>query len=143
MNDFKRCLELGRIVKVSKNEDWIKKELEEAEYDLSRSKASIEKEDYKWAIVQGYYSMFHAAKALVLSEGYREKSHQCLIIALRELFIKTQRLDEKFADQFENAMDLRHQADYGLEYSSDEASIIIEHSEEFLKVIKRILKDNK
>jgi uncharacterized protein (UPF0332 family) len=115
MNDFKRCLELGRIVKVDKNKDWIKKELEEAEYDFARSKASIEKEDCKWAIVQGYYSMFHAAKALVLSEGYRERSHQCLIIALRELFVKTDRLDEKFTDQFENAMDLRHQADYGLE----------------------------
>jgi uncharacterized protein (UPF0332 family) len=26
-------------------------------------------EDYKWASVQAYYSMFHAAKALVLKKG--------------------------------------------------------------------------
>ena len=45
--------------------------------------------------------MFHSAKALVLKKGYREKSHYCLLVALRELYIKSGELTKDVADDFE------------------------------------------
>jgi len=139
MSEFKKCLEEKKIVKVTNDKEWIEKERTEAEYDLDRAKTSLENKDYKWAIVQGYYSMFHAAKALVLSEGYREKSHHCLIVAVRELFLGKGQMSEELVVKLEEAMDLRHQADYGLEYTSEEASILIENATEFLQAAEDLL----
>jgi uncharacterized protein (UPF0332 family) len=83
MKDFEQCIKEHHLLTIEVTKEMIEKEITSAEYDLSRSKESIEDKDYKWASVQAYYSMFHAAKALVLKKGYREKSHYCLIVAIR------------------------------------------------------------
>lgn len=70
MNDFERCIKERLLLTIKATEEMIDKESTSAEYDLSRSKESMQDEDYKWASVQAYYSMFHAAKALVLKKGY-------------------------------------------------------------------------
>ena len=43
---------------------------------------SCEKKNYKWAIIQAYYSIFHGTRALLFKAGYREESHFALKIAL-------------------------------------------------------------
>lgn len=50
---------------------------------------------FKWATIQAYYSMFHAARALLYSAGYREKSHPALLTALNEIFAKPSPINEK------------------------------------------------
>jgi hypothetical protein len=79
LSEFERCLSSGRIQRVDAGMEWVQKELEQASYDIARARSSLKRRDYKWAIVQGYYSMFHCTKALVLRAGYREKSHVCLM----------------------------------------------------------------
>ncbi len=111
MNEFQKCLEQRRIVKIIPTKEMIDKEITNAEYDLKMADESLLKDDSKWASVQAYYSMFHSAKALVLNKGYREKSHYCLIVALRELYIKTKELDKDIGDDLETCMDIRHEAD--------------------------------
>lgn len=69
MNEFQRCLREGRLVKVEPSPRLIAKEISSAEYDLGRAEESLMKGDFKWASVQAYYAIFHAAKALVLSKG--------------------------------------------------------------------------
>ena len=118
----------------------IEKELEGAKYDLSSAEESLHDEDYKWASVQAYYSMFHAAKALIFKKGYREKSHYCLLIALRELYVKTKKLNSEFADNFEMIMDIRHEADYALTYDEESARIAIENARNFLEKALALLK---
>lgn len=84
--EFDRCVSGRRLIKMAVEPAMVDKELNEAGFDLTSAKDSMEKNNWKWATVQSYYSMFHTAKALVLSKGYREKSHYCLLVALRELF---------------------------------------------------------
>lgn len=50
--------------------------------------------------------MFHAARALLYSQEFREKSHYCLGIALRALFVETGKLSVEFLEAFNNAMSL-------------------------------------
>lgn len=132
MYDFKRCVQERRLLKITPSQEMIQKELESAEYDLKRAKNSLEEEDFKWAAVQSYYAMFHAAKALVLKKGYREKSHFCLLIALRELYVKSDRLNAEMVENLELCMNLRHEADYGLTYHQGSAETAITYAEEFL-----------
>jgi len=139
MNEFKRCIKERRLVKINASKDMIQKEISSAEYDLERARSSLKEDDYKWAAIQSYYSMFHAAKALVLKKGYREKSHFCLFIALRELFVKEDELSADVVDNFEICMHLRHEADYGLIYSSESAKTAIKYAETFLNKALDIL----
>jgi uncharacterized protein (UPF0332 family) len=65
--------------------------------------------------------MFHTARALVYSGGYREKSHYCLSVALRALFIEEGKLDSQIGRDFLNAMSLREAADCEAEFSMEGA----------------------
>jgi len=108
---FKKCLDGNRLVKVKEAGDLVAKELAGAETDLSSARISLSAENHKWAAVQAYYSMFHAAKALIYRKGYREKSHQCLGVALKALYADENLMGEKHCDRFRDCMALRHDAD--------------------------------
>jgi len=53
----------------------VPKELGQADHDLQAAKRSCGVGEHKWATIQAYYAMFHAARALLYAKGYREKSH--------------------------------------------------------------------
>ena len=103
------------------------KELKGAESDLNDAKESIESGKFKWATVQGYYSIFHSARALLYSKGFREKSHRTLLQALRELF--TREMPRSLFDDFEDAMSMREAADYGLIFSEEGARDVLKSAE--------------
>lgn len=130
---FVRCVREGKIVKENPQLDIVEKELDAAESDLESAGRSVSEENFKWATVQAYYSMFHTTKALVLSKGYREKSHQCLSIALKARFIDANILEKKHFDRFRDCMNLRQDADYGLIYSENSAKAALEWAKEFLE----------
>ena len=105
---FRRLLEERKLQRIQPKNDIVVKEIGSAEYDLGKSRNSFADKDYKWAIVQAYYSMFHAARALIYSKGYREKSHRACLVALKEFFLDA--LGEERINDFEEAMDLRESA---------------------------------
>ncbi len=139
-NRFKQCIEEGKLVKIGIQPDLIEKELIESANDLKSAEKSLLEKNPKWATVQAYYSMFHAGKALVLSKGYREKSHACLSIALKALFVEANLLERKHLEHFRDCMALRMDADYGAIYSKETASQLIGWGNEFLIEAKKILK---
>jgi len=135
---FRRLLEERKLQRIEPKHDIITKETASAEYDLGKSKNSFEEADYKWAIVQAYYSMFHAARALIYSKGYPEKSHRACLVALKEFFLDA--LGEERIDDFEEAMDLRESADYGSAYTDEDARNLVAKAQEFLENVRRILR---
>jgi uncharacterized protein (UPF0332 family) len=138
-NEFKQCIKDRHLLSINASKEMIQKELDSAEFDVERSKDSTADEDYKWATIQAYYSMFHAAKALVLQKGFREKSHYCLIVALKELYVKKGLLSSETVENIELCLRLRHDADYGLIYEKDSAEIAIHYAESFLLKAKKLL----
>jgi len=136
-----RLLEERRLVRSRVRRGMIIKELQGARYDLERAHKSLKDKDYKWATVQAYYSMFHAARALLYSRGFREKSHRALLTALRELFVRSGQLDLEYHDDLRNAMDLREEADYGMVFSEEGAKEVVEKAKKFLDKTETILQD--
>ena len=109
---FERCVETGKIVPIQKDPALVSKEILEAENDLESAKDSLVRENFKWAIVQGYYSQFHSLRALVFEEGYREKTHSCLRSAVEALLLDKGLIDTEVTDGFSYAMRVREAADY-------------------------------
>jgi uncharacterized protein (UPF0332 family) len=136
--ELTRLLNERKITRAQVSRGMILKEIEAAETDLKDAKDSIENDKHKWATIQGYYSMFHSARALLFSRGFREKSHYALLLAIRELFSKE--LERSLIDRFEEGMSLRQEADYGLKFSETGAIDTIDGAGELLARVKEILK---
>jgi uncharacterized protein (UPF0332 family) len=83
--------------------------------------------------------MFHGARALLYSRGYREKSHRALLAALKDLADDLGEITPDLLRTFGEAMDLREEADYGLEFSEANARGLIEDAHTFLETIRRVL----
>ena len=97
---FEQCIDKGKIVKIEIAPDLISKEIDEAKNDLNSCERSIQESNFKWAIIQAYYSMFHSFRALIFSKGYREKSHTCIKYAIESLFVDTGALDNRLLQDF-------------------------------------------
>ena len=133
-----KLLNERKLIKAQISKDMIRKEIEAAEADLQDAQDSFQDNKFKWATIQGYYSMFHSVRALLFSKGYREKSHYALLLAIRELF--PNELETELISHFEDGMALRQEADYGSKFSETGAMDTIDGSEKILARAKEILK---
>lgn len=136
---FEQCISKGKIVKINIDPDLISKEMREAENDLNSCEKSLKDGNFKWAIIQAYYSMFHSFRALIFSRGFREKSHICLKYATESLFVDAGLLDNQFLQNFDYAMKMREGADYGHIYSADTAHELVNSASKIYKNSKELL----
>ncbi|WP_292394913.1 HEPN domain-containing protein [Methanoculleus sp. UBA303] len=86
-----------------------------------------------------HYSMFHACKSLLFSAGYVEKSHECLIAAIEELFTDRGILPPAIVSDLRRAKTAREAADYGLTYGEASANGTVQDAEQIFDIISGYL----
>ena len=126
----------GKIVKIPIDPVLVAKELREAEADLAAAEQSLLDHHEKWAIVQGYYSLFHSLRSRVFGKGYREKSHRCLKYAVETLLVDQGELDPLVLEHFSFAMDLREGADYGCIYNEESARTVVMSARSVFEMVR-------
>ena len=124
--EFKDCLDRGKIIRFPQGEKLVVKEINSAHGDLGDAKFGFGHARYKWSTIQAYYAMYHAARALIYSMGCRERNHYCLLAALQALFVDRGTLDAELAGSFRLAMMLRQNADYRSDFSEEGARSVID-----------------
>jgi uncharacterized protein (UPF0332 family) len=102
--DFKNCIDKKRLYRSYNAKGLVKKELRSATDDLEDARLSHSKKRYKWATIQAYYTMFHAARALLYSRGYRERSHYCVAVGIENLFGREKLIDMKWVRALKNSL---------------------------------------
>lgn len=137
--EFEDCLKNNKIRKFTQGKSLVKKELDTSEKDLVEARESLEREKFKWATIQAYYSMFHSARALLYNKSYREKSHYCLIVALNSLYVETGKLSVPFVEGLQRGKRLREDADYYEEWSKMGAEEMVNTAKEFLEATKKLV----
>ncbi len=142
MTGLKECLKKGYLKKEKYDPLLVKKEFREADYDLNKARKALEDKDVKWAIIKCYYSMFHAAKALLFSMGLRERRHFAVQAVLEDL-IKNGKLESIYLEYLSASMEAREDADYRYKYSMEMAKEILEYSVKFISKMKSIVKKYK
>lgn len=131
--NFEDCLKKGKIKKFSRGKNLAEKELKLAKEDLNSAKKSFDDKNYRWCIIQVYYSMFHSARSLLYLKNYREHSHYCLNYAIRELYVRTGEVDIFFIESLSEAKNLREAADYYGDYSGVNAKKLLNKASKFIK----------
>lgn len=139
MDIIEDLVKKNRLKKSNYSAEMYQKEFKVGERDLETAQTSFQDGNFKWAIIQAYYAIFHAARALLFKSGYREKSHSALKIAIKTLYIETGLLSNDTYNALERGMSLREMADYKETYSQSGAENLIQSVVAALKEIENNL----
>lgn len=74
-SEFQQLFADRKLFRARISRGMILKEIEAAQNNLHDAQDSLERKKFKWSIIQGYYSIFHSARALLYHRGFRERSH--------------------------------------------------------------------
>lgn len=141
MFDFSKCLKQGLLRKIPRSKQKSESSIKTAEKWIDESKKNLDSESYNSCLISSYLVMFHSARAILFSDGYREKSHACISRYLDEKYVKTGLLDREFVDLLDHHRELRHQDQYGFQFAitNDECNDAVKTAERFLLEMKRVL----
>ena len=134
------CIKRGKIKPFSRGITLAPKELETAKADLETARKTYKEDDFKWATIQIYYSMFHSARALLYAKNLREHSHYCLIAAIKALYVETKQIPVSFLEGLQEAKNLREEADYYNRWSQAGCEKLLKLAEEFLHKAESLIK---
>jgi len=137
--EFKDCVEKGKIKEYSRGCEIAGKELWEAKTDYKSAAESMAVLNYKWATVQAYYAMFHTARALLYNKNYRETSHYCLILAVKELYVNQGLLDAAMTEALQEGKNLMEAADYNGEWSEDTCKKLLKKAGLFIEKADKLI----
>lgn len=117
----------------------IEEQIESAEERLSTAKLLLGEGRYEDVVSRAYYSMFHAAKALLLFKDSKPRTHAGIASELGKLF--RDELGPRLTSKFSTIQQLREDADYGIESDIEEerAEEVVKTSEKFLSEAKKIV----
>lgn len=137
--DFEECLRNRKIIFFPRAKRLVPKEMTAAREDLDEARDRLGHGKFKYATINSYYAVFHAARALLYSRGYRERSHACLVVALEALFVERGLMEIRFARIFRESMALRENADYTGSFSRAAAEQSLANGEAFISAARQLL----
>lgn len=137
--EFDECIKKGKIVRFPAARKLVSKELAVAKEDLATAQKSIKQKNFKWATIQAYYAMFHSARTLLYHKGYREKSHYCLILAMKAFYVRGGVLEMRLVETFQMAKALREGADYENTFDDESAKSLVAQAEKFVLAAAKVV----
>jgi uncharacterized protein (UPF0332 family) len=95
------------------------------------------------SLLSAYLAVFHAARAVLFYDGYREKSHACIARYLEANYVRKGRLESKWVQMLDHLRETRHTDQYSFDFftSSDEVEEALEKSKAFVARMKKLLDD--
>ena len=141
--EYEQCLKKGKIKAFSRGKGLVDKEIQSAHSDLERAKKTFHDNDYKWATIQLYYTMFHSARALLYWKNLKEHSHFCLIAAIKSLYVENRKLPVTLLESLIKAKNLREDADYYDRWSKIGCQQLLNAAKDFLNKAQDIISHDK
>lgn len=141
LSELDDCIKKGLIRKMPASKDSAQKSISKAKMWLQDAEGALHAEIYDLCLLAAYESMFHAARALLIKDGYRERSHYCVARYVDEIYVKKKLLGHGIINTIDNYRELRHDAAYSLEFEfyEDDAVSAIRDAKTVLKAIEKLI----
>jgi uncharacterized protein (UPF0332 family) len=125
----------------SKIQDLITTQIEKSREKLDAAKTLLREGFIDDAISRAYYSMFHAASAVLLSKGITVESHSALKTMFGLHLIKTGKIEKKYGQWLNKLKDERENGDYDIfaSFELEDAKNGVNEAEEFLNEMRKYL----
>ena len=121
--------------------DDVRLGLQKAEEFLNDAELLFESGRYESTVNRAYYCMFKVVQTILLDKDIFTKTHKGARVKFHELFLKTNLLPEHLGEMFDDASELRQDADYDFEKNVSESGArkTIENASLFLNAVKGFL----
>jgi uncharacterized protein (UPF0332 family) len=121
------------------NEKQIRALQEKAEQALSDAELLLENGSVEAAINRGYYSVFQAARAALLTEEESPNTHSGVIRRFGFHFVRTGQVSNDIGDILSTAQSMRGQADYEAVTNLDQedAANLVEDADRFIEAVEK------
>jgi uncharacterized protein (UPF0332 family) len=118
-----------------------KEEIRRAAEELNAASVLHEKGFYFKGVVSAYYTIYHAAKALLLLKGISPKTHEGVERMFGLYYIKTGEFDLSVGKAIGRLMKMREEADYYPEipFTQEESEEAIKMASDFLDKAKAFI----
>ncbi len=119
----------------------VKAHISEAKRKFKRAKDLYDDSYYDEAAHNGYYSMFHAAKALLALKKVHARTHRGVISEIQRLYVKSDIMAQDLVSALSRDLQIRIRTDYDvmIEVSDDLANDVIVDAEVFLNEVDKIV----
>ena len=140
--NYNDCMKEGLLRKIPPSKDKAAQSLKKAQEWLKEAENSLKGNAYSSSILASYMVMFHAARAILFFDGFREKSHACVARYLEEKYVKTGKLDKKWIELLDYSREIRHDDQYDLSFFStkEEAGNALKSANDFLAAMDSLFK---
>jgi len=139
MVSLENCIKDGLLKQIPPSMTEAKNQLGKASVLLSESKSCYKNDDLNAAVMTAYAAIFDAGRSLLFKDGYRERSHVCVV----------RYLEARYKNQFgsdtiillDEYREKRHKVVYSSDYysSEEEAKNMIEFAEKFIAKVEEIM----
>jgi uncharacterized protein (UPF0332 family) len=139
--DYNDCIKEGLLRHVIPSKSKAMRSLNKAKKWLDEARKNLSASTFDSCIVSSYLAMFHTARAILIRDGFREKSHYCVARYLEEKYVKTKKLERKWIDLLDHYRDLRHRDQYDVSFfaTEEEAKRILKFTEKFIERLEKLL----
>jgi uncharacterized protein (UPF0332 family) len=117
--------------------------MQKAEKKLVVAKKLLKSGDYEDAVSRAYYAVYHAAQALLLTEGEKAETHKGVVTLFGLLFVKTGKFSKNIGKYIANLKDDRESGDYEIfsYVDRESAETAVSEAREFIKEAKEYLQN--
>ena len=138
MVTLERCLKDGLLKAIPPSPIEAKNQFAKAVVILAEAKSCLENGDINAAVIAAYAALFDAARAILFNDGYRERSHVCVVRYLEKYYMKE--LTNDVIILLDEYRDRRHHVVYDSDYyaTESEAGSIVSFAEKFIQLVDKI-----
>lgn len=119
--------------------------IDKAQKFLESSRELVKIKDFDSSVSRTYYAMYSAVEAVLLSKGFKFKSHKAIISGFGKYFIKLNEFPKEMGRQLSLIFEKRQIGDYGhkISINQKETEEILEIGQNFVNKIIEYLNQKK
>lgn len=142
-SSLETCFEKGLLRKIPPSKANALASIRAAYEWQNDAKKTLKAKAFRSTIIATYNAMFHAARAHLFLDGYREKSHVCVARYLDATCVKTKRLESKWVALLNHYRNLRHCDQYslGITVTKKEAEQAVGSAQSFVERLEALLEE--
>ena len=115
--------------------------LEKAQSKLESTRILLNQKYFEDAVSRAYYAAFHAAQAVLFSEGIKARTHSGTVNQFGLLLVKTGKVEAKYGKFLSNLREDREVGDYEVFTPIEEQDAVnaLNEAEEFVRAMRDYL----
>lgn len=139
--DFADCVREGLLRNIPPSKEKAEGSIRAANKWLEEAEKNLKNGTFNSSVLSSYLAMFHASRAVLFLDGFREKSHYCIARYLEEKYVKKKMLESKWVELLDHYRELRHDSQYDISFfaSKSDAESALETAGHFAVRMKELL----